>query len=236
MLAARSWCSISTATGYFLGGLAESVTAEGMGQHGVVKRATAIGHLAEMAEVATEALRFRDTQIGWPLEEMWVGGELLGPADMLEAGLVVLVLDVPAEELPWLARHPAGEWVGDQLRLGKRPMLWSYRPVDRPVWGPEHRRLVRFWTARDGTDHVVIDALRSLRFDDLAVIEPTDQELTVQMPAELERSRRHLRTIVDDYWDPAWRRHHKGPDESPEDHLWRAATAVADILDVLDRQ
>jgi hypothetical protein len=207
-----------------------------MGQHGVVKRATAIGHLVEMAEVATEGLRFRDTGIGWPLEEMWAGGDLLEPADTLEAGSVVLVLDVPAEELPWLARHPAGEWVGDQLRLGKRPMLWSYRPVGRPVWAPEHRRLVRFWTARDGIDSAVVDALRDRRFDDLAVVEAPGEELTAQMPDELERSRRHLRTVVDNYWDPTWRRQHKGPDESPEDHLWRAATAVADILDILDHQ
>jgi hypothetical protein len=162
---------------------------------------------------------------------MLVGGELLGSGDALE---VVLVLDVPAAELPWLARHPVGEWVGDQLRLGKRPMLWSYRPVGLPVWGPDHRQLVRFWTSADGTDHRVIDALRDRRFDDLAIVEPTDEELTAQMPDELERSRRHLRSILDDYWDPGWRRRHKGPDESPEDHLWRAATAVADILDTPD--
>lgn len=184
--------------------------------------------------MATEALRFRDTEIGWPLEEMWVGGDLLGPADTLEAGSVVLVLDVPGEELPWLARHPAGEWVGDQLRLGKRPMLWCYRPLSGPVWSPDHRRLVRFWSARDGTDNATIDALRSRRFDDLAIVEPTDDQLRAQMPDELDRSRRHLRTIVDNYWEPTWRRHHKGHDESPEDHLWRAATAIADILDVLD--
>jgi hypothetical protein len=206
-----------------------------VGQHWVVKRATAVGHLVEMGGVATEALRFRGTEIGWPLEEMWVGGELLGAADALEVGSVVLVLDVSAAELPWLARHPVGEWVGDQLRLGKRPMLWCYRPVGVSVWGPDHRRLVRFWTSADGTDQAVIDALRDRRFDDLAIVEPTDEELTAQMPDELERSRRHLRSIVDGYWDPAWRRRHNGPDESPEDHLWRAATAMADIIDTLDR-
>ena len=36
----------------------------GMGQHGVVKRGTAIEHLVELGEVATEALRFRGTEIG----------------------------------------------------------------------------------------------------------------------------------------------------------------------------
>jgi hypothetical protein len=31
-------------------------------------------------------------------------------ADTVETGAVVLVRDPPAEDLPWLALHPAGEW------------------------------------------------------------------------------------------------------------------------------
>jgi len=68
-----------------------------------------------------------------PLEELWVTSELLGLADTLEAGTVVIVLDLPADELPSLARHPASEWDGDQLRLGKRSLLWCYRPLTWPV-------------------------------------------------------------------------------------------------------
>src|SRR5687768_7075470 len=117
---------------------------------GAVKRSTAIGHLEEMAEVATESMRLRDSEIGWPLEEMWVTGELLGPADVVETATVVLVLDVPPDDMPWLALNPTGEWVGGRLRLGKRPFLWCYRPLAWPVWNHEHRRLVRFWSARDG--------------------------------------------------------------------------------------
>ena len=160
--------------------------------------------------MATERMRLRDTDIGWPLEEMWVTGDLLGLADALEAGSVVLVLDVPAEELPWLALHPAGEWVGDQLRLAKRPMRWCYRPLAWPVWNYEHRRL-----------------------DHLSVVEPSIDDLADQLREELAVSRRHLRAVLDGYWDRDWRREHTG-DESPEDHLWRAATAVAEICDALD--
>ena len=36
------------------------------------------------------------------------------------------------------------------------------------------------------------------------------------------------------YWELAWRREHKAFGESPEDHLWRAATAVSEITDALD--
>jgi hypothetical protein len=199
-----------------------------------VKRSTAVGHLEEMAGVATERLRLRDTDIGWPLEEMWVTGDLLGLANTLEAGSVVLVLDLPAEELPWLALHPAGEWVGDQLRLGKRPLLWCYRPLTWPVWNHEHRRLCRFWTAREGLDSTVIEALRTRRLDRLDVVEPSPEELVTQLREELALSRRHLRAVLATYWDRDWRREHKGYDESPEDHLWRAATAVSEIADALD--
>jgi hypothetical protein len=199
-----------------------------------VKRSTAIGHLVEMAEVASERLGLRDTDIGWPLEELWVTGALLGLGETMEAGSVVLVLDVAVDELPWLALHPAGEWVGHQLRLGKRPFQWCYRPAVRPVWNHEHRRLVRFWTAADGLHTAVIDALRALRLDGLPVVEPSHGELVDLLHEELAVSRRHLRAVLDRYWDRDWRREHKGMDESPEDHLWRAAVAVEDMRDALD--
>ena len=199
---------------------------EASGEDGAMKRSTAIGHLVEMAEVATERMRLRRTDIGWPLEELWASGELLGLADTVEAGSVALVLDLPADELPWLALHPTGEWVGEQLRLGKRPIQWCYRPLTRPVWNHEHRRLVRFWTAASGLDADVIEALRSRRLDRVVVVEPSAQELVVQLREELAPSRRRLRSVLDGYWEHDWRREHKGYDESPENHLWRAATAV----------
>jgi hypothetical protein len=41
--------------------------------------------------------------------ELWVAGDLLTEVATLEHGSVVLELDVPRAELPWLALHPAGE-------------------------------------------------------------------------------------------------------------------------------
>lgn len=186
-----------------------------------------------MAGVASERLSLRATDIGWPLAQLWVTGDLLSLADQLEAGSVVAVLDIPAHELAWLSVHPAGEWVGDQLRLGKRPMLWCYRPMTWPVWNQEHRRLVRFWAADTGLDQDVIAALRDRRLDRLTIVEPSPEELANQLDVELALSRRHLRQVLDQYWDRDWRRGHKGYDETPEDHLWRAAQAVTEISDAL---
>ena len=155
-----------------------------------MKRSTAIGHLVETGEVSSGQLRFRGTDIGWPVEELWVTGDLLGLGDTVDGGSVVVVLDVPPDEAPWLAINHAGEWAGDQLRLRKRPLLWCYRPIGWPVWNHQHRRLVRYWSAGAGLDDTVIDAL--------------------------------------------WRRENKGYDESPENHLWRAAAAVSEMQDALD--
>jgi hypothetical protein len=136
--------------------------------------------------------------------------------------------------MPWLALNPSGEWVGHELRLGKRPMGWCYRPLALPPWNHEHRRVVRFWSARDGLDSTVIDALGSRHLERLTVVEPSREALAEQLDHELTQCRSHVRVVVDNYWDHDWRRRHKAFDEGPEDHLWRSATAVADIMDALD--
>jgi hypothetical protein len=198
-----------------------------------MKFATAVRHLVEMADVASEHLRLRDSTIGWPLEELWVAGELLEGPESLEAGSVVLVLDVPPDDLTWLAKHPTGEWVGSQLRLGKRPFFWVYRPLVWPVWNHRHRRLARFWSAEHGPDTDVLESLAERRLDHLPIVEPTADDLVRQLSEELTVSRHHLRGVLDHYWDYDWRREHRGQDESPEDHLWRAAQAVSEMEDAL---
>jgi len=196
-----------------------------------VKRSTAIRHLVELADVASDGLRFVETEIGWPLAEVWVTGALLDAVDELEHGSVVLMIDLPPDELPWLAVHPTAEWVGDRLRLGKRPLSWSYRPAAWPPWTYRHRRVVRFWSATGGVEHDVIDALRTGRL--ATVVEPEQDALRDQPGVEHAVARAHLRAILDRYWDQDWRRAN-WHDTSPEDQLWRAAIAVTEIEAALD--
>lgn len=187
-----------------------------------------------MADVASARLGLRRSEFGWALEELWVSGELLGPGHSIEAGSVVLMLDLPTAELPWLAIHPTGEWIGEQLRLGKRPIRWCYRPLAWPAWNHEHRRVARFWAAATGLDADVIDGLRARHLDQVPVVAPSADDLQAQLRTELTASRRHLRTVLDGYWNDRWRRDHDRFDDAPEDHLWRAASAVADMQDALD--
>ena len=157
-----------------------------------------------MAEVATERLRLRTGELGWPLDELWVAGALLESADDLDHGSVVVMIDLPTGDLPWLAIHPTAEWIGEQLRLGKRPLSWTYRPTAWPAWTYRDRRVARFWSATDGLDQNAIETLRTGRTPE--VIEPDRDELIGQLGVELGVAKTHLRSILDDYWDHAWRR------------------------------
>jgi hypothetical protein len=182
--------------------------------------------LVEMAEAATEGLRLRSSEIGWPLEELWVSGQLLEPVDDLEHGLVVLVFDLAPDALPWLAAHPTAEWVGTQLRLGKRQIAWHNRPLAWPAWNVSDRRVARFWSATNGLDEEVVDDVRSGK--PVHFVEPSRQELDAQLGLELAASSSHLRSVLHTYWDHDWRRDQRGP-TSPEDQLWRAATAIMEL-------
>lgn len=101
------------------------------------------------------------------------------------------------------------------------------------MWSHRYRRVVRFWSAKDGIDHDVMEAIRGGRLDELTVVEPTPAELVEQLRAELDVSRRHLRLVLDGYWEGHWRSEHRGSDGTPEDHLWRAAQGVREIEDAL---
>jgi hypothetical protein len=136
------------------------------------------------------------------------------------------VLDLPPDALPWLAAHPTAEWVGEQHRLGKRPIAWHNRPLAWPAWTYRGRRVARFWSATNGLDEAVLEALRAGQA--VNVVEPSREQLGAQLGLELTVSKGHLRSILDRYWDYDWRRSQRAG-TSAEDQLWRAATAVMEI-------
>jgi hypothetical protein len=179
-------------------------------------------------------MRLRETDIGWPVEELWVTGELLDYVDSLDSGTVVVVLDVPVAEAPWLALSFDGEWAGEQLRLEKRPLFWCYRPLEWPAWNHRHRKVARFWSVRDGLDVTLVEALQVRRLDDVDIVAPSAAELARQLRLELPVSREHLRSMLDTYWDRSWRQSVPRSQAPPEEHLWRAAKAVSEIQDALD--
>ena len=201
-----------------------------------MKYSTAVSRLRTLADEANDQWqRLGESDIGWPLDELWVAGELLSGPEELDSIAMILMLDEPADELPWLALHPSGEWVGEQLRLTKLPVVWSYRPAVYPAWNARHQRVLRFWSAKAGPDTDVLDRLDQRRLDRLPVVEPTRAELADQLEVERDTCRRRLHQVLDSYWDVDWRRQHNGFGVQPEDYLWRAAEAVDEIEAALAR-
>jgi hypothetical protein len=41
----------------------------------------------------------------------------------------------------------------------------------------------------------------------------------------------HLRTVRDSYWEPSWRKQHRGPHHFPEHDPWEAVEGYLDLLD-----
>jgi hypothetical protein len=190
-----------------------------------MQRVNAVRHLVDIARDAT---RFDDlTYLDWPLREMWVGGDILDRPETLDRVNLILMLDLPVDELPWLAIPPTEQVVVQLLRLPKLPVRRYTRPLAGPPWNPECRRVLRFWTLEAGLDEAVVEALRS--GDRLDAVEPGPSEFLRQMEVELERSRAHLDAVLGHYWEHEWRLEHRGDGIHPEDHLWRAARAVRSI-------
>lgn len=196
-----------------------------------MRRSTAVDQIERIVAAADDIRGLVETGFDVTLVEVWVGGAILEPDDRVDAYDVALVLDAPVGDVPWRALHPTGAWIADRLRLTKMPVTWFVRPAGRPVLDGRLRTMVPVWSTA-GPERNIIDRLR--RGDvTLADVTPVDAE---QLSAELAESRRHLATVLDRYHDRDWRREHTGHGSSPEDHLWRAAQAVRELTDALERR
>lgn len=194
-----------------------------------LKRSTAVRHLREIASAADARAAVHDV-FEWPLREIWVTGDLLEPRDQLETVAVILRLAIAADAMPWLSAPPLADWVGDQLRLDRRPVAWFFRPETWPAWTPLDRRVAKIWTAEGGTNEDAIQAIAESRLADLLIEEPSDELFAQQMLTELFVSRFHLRSVLAGFFDRDWRRQHRGIEDET---LWRAAQGLCDIEDSL---
>lgn len=198
-----------------------------------MKRRTAVRHVAELAEEA-DRLAHLPGDLVLPLSELWVGGELLEGADQVEWALVVVKLDVPVDEFPHLALHPAIAVCESFLRLDKRPIDARWRARQAPAWDHEARRVARVWSEQTGPDELLLRHLRDDTVSDEMMQAPTPAQLREFLTDGLPRAQRHLAEILDGYWEPDWRRAHRGLGIQPEHHLWRAAEAVRSMREALD--
>lgn len=147
--------------------------------------------------------------------------------------LIVVRLDLPDDDLPYLSLHPAIAGWTSWLRLDKLPIDAHWRSQHVPAWDHAVTRVARFWSAATGTDELMIRRLEDRTVPDEMIESPAPEGLRDALQAALPRSEQHLTEVLEGYWTRDWRRQHQGNGIYPEDHLWRAAEAVQSIRNTL---
>lgn len=121
------------------------------GSLGIVKRSTVVRHFREIADAATRVAGFDPGTFDLPaLVEVWIGGDLVERHGEIDHVVAVLVLDVPADQLPEISLHPAERAAVSWLEIEKRPMITRSRPATRQPWSHLERRVAPRVVARSG--------------------------------------------------------------------------------------
>ena len=197
-----------------------------------MKRSTAISRLTDIADGLDRAVQWSEvTVVG-----AYVFGRLLESDAQVERIELALVVAESFEIVPWMARPARLEALAETLRLPKLPVSWWWRPADWPVWNHSISRAVRFWSADGGRDQPALEGLAAGRLENVAVQAPANRgELAVQLSIERDVARRHLVTVTESFYDPDWRREHRGGGSYPENDLWAATSAFLELDDTLQR-
>ena len=197
-----------------------------------MRRAIAIRHLTTIAE---ECQRISGL---WEEEEddqpfvtaTYAFGDLIDGAAEVECTHVAFVLNLPADEVTWGAEPDGCAWLINVLRLDKIPVLRYWRPAASPVTNHLIIRPLRIWSADDGVDEQALQALSSGSCESLRLPSLPADEAAEQLAKELTASLAHLQAVEANFWEPEWRREHRGGGVYPESHLWNAVHGYLELL------
>jgi len=171
----------------------------------------------------------------WPPEEpllleTYAFGDVLRGADPLDCVEIVLVLNLPPQEVVWGSTPHGTAWLADRLRVSKGGFCYWWRSHLDPVWNHYVREPVRLWS-QDGPDENVLQALVERRFADLPRQAPSPTARHDQIISERDAALSRLREVHAAYWDNDWRREHRGLGRYPEHELWEAVDGYLELRD-----
>jgi len=194
-----------------------------------MRRDTAVRRLTAIAE---ECQRIRAL---WEDEQpfltaVYAFGDLVDGAAEVETVQVVFVLNLPAQDLAWGTEPGGCGWLIDVLRLDKTPVDRYWRSAGSAVGNHLIARPLRIWSADNGVDESALKALSAGSCESLRLPSQPAHEAEEQLATELAASLAHLRALEASYWEPEWRRKHRGGGTYPESHLWNAVHGYLDLL------
>jgi len=96
------------------------------------------------------------------------------------------------------------------------------------VWNHYIRSPVWIWS-HDGVEEQTLAALAERRFGELRRVVPDPADERLQVRDDLDAALRRLRQVHASYWDPDWRRDHRGMGRYPEHELWEAVEGYLDL-------
>jgi hypothetical protein len=190
-----------------------------------VKWNRAVHHVEALAKVCADMSAKPDSIFPLKVTALWVAGDVLGPERDLDTILVALVVDLPVEDVPWLTEPGGSRHWGNAVRLPQLPFRVCWRSAHAPVWNHLLDRPALVWTAENGTDQHVLDALADARGDDVRAAAPED--VASRLAADLAVSHRALTARTATYADRRWR---PGKLEPVADALWQASEGYLDLL------
>lgn len=188
-----------------------------------MRYAKAVARLRTLAE----RLQWYDDPV---LAAVYAFGDVLDqPGGDLPVVQVALVLNLPADELPWCVEPQSCAGLPSILEIDKAPVERYYRPAVWPVSNHVIRRPLRIWSP-DGVDGAALDALAGGDAEAFRQPAPDPGDAWDQLMQELAVSLAYLRRVEEAYWDGEWRREHRGLGVYPEHHLWNAVHGYLDLL------
>jgi hypothetical protein len=114
-----------------------------------VKFTRAVHQLESLVESCADLATRPASMFGLQVRQLWVFGGLLdlhpGSEAELDRVQVALVVDLPAQELPWLSQPPGAQHWAGAIRLDRNPVSYHWRTLQAPVWNHRIVRPVLVW-------------------------------------------------------------------------------------------